>query len=147
MKTIYYIPTVMLLVCCITMSINQSELRKKKKMKYINQLNTKRFHDLQSWIEKNINIGETKSDFYHVRVDSKHMLLQPRADRELNDETKDLKERIYLGNYYICQPCEDRRTDGENVVAIFPPKLYKDYDVFDHLSEYHSSLIDNMTFD
>lgn len=136
----------MLLVCCITMSINQSELRKKKKMKYINQLNDQEFYELQSWIENNINIGETKSDFYHVRVDSRQMLLQPRADRE-SQEIKDLRERIYLGNYYICQLCEGRREAGEKIMAVFPSELNRNYDIFDHLVEYHPSMVNYMTFD
>ncbi len=116
------------------------------KQEYLTKINDTKFYELQSWIENNINIGETKSDFYKVKVDSRYQLLEPSADRISND-IKELRERIYLGDYYMCTLCEDRRMEGEEITAIFPSKLNKkDYDVFDHISEYHPSLVGHRKF-
>lgn len=147
MKTIYYIPTVMLLVCCITMSTNYKKQIIEKKRRYIDSLTTEQFDRLRVWIETNITVGETISNLFHSRIDNKMQIAQPPPDRSLNDFQRELKERIFLGRYWLCNICEIAQEHGENKEPVFPKELKDEHiDVLDHLSIYHSSLIGNQEF-
>ena len=118
-----------------------------KKQRYIDSLTTEQFDRLRVWIETNITVGETVSNLFHTRIDNKMQLARPTADRSLNDFQKELKERIYLGRYWLCNICEIAQEHGEDKESVFPRELKDEHiDVLDHLSIYHPSLVGNQEF-
>lgn len=92
------------------------------------------FEKVRSFIERNIQRGESYTDFYNVRVNSKYDLLDPQIDRDQIEF--ELRERFPLDVLYSCGMCFE--TDEENS-GIFSKDTMP---LLEHLQDNHPELFD-----